>query len=90
MQPKDQYHRLLAYVYAGDIMVSAESVRRGYAHVATFPPNVKYQELFLTLQREAREAKRGLWGPWQTWRSAAHWQAHAQHSAAYVGRGVAP
>ncbi len=25
------------------------------------PPNVKYQELFLKLQREAREAKRGLW-----------------------------
>jgi len=27
----------------------------------TFPPNVKYQELFLKLQREAREARRGLW-----------------------------
>jgi micrococcal nuclease len=27
----------------------------------TIPPNVKYQELFLRLQREAREARRGLW-----------------------------
>jgi len=27
----------------------------------TVPPNVKYHELFLKLQREAREAKRGLW-----------------------------
>jgi len=27
----------------------------------TVPPNVKYQELFLRLQREAREAGRGLW-----------------------------
>jgi len=26
----------------------------------TVPPNVKYQKLFLMLQREAREAKRGL------------------------------
>jgi hypothetical protein len=30
--------------------------------VATFPPNVKYQERFLKAQREAREANRGLWG----------------------------
>jgi len=25
------------------------------------PPNVKHQDLFLKLQREAREARRGLW-----------------------------
>ena len=30
--------------------------------MATFPPNVKYQERFLEAQREAREANRGLWG----------------------------
>jgi micrococcal nuclease len=28
----------------------------------TVPPNVRYEELFLKLQREAREAERGLWG----------------------------
>jgi micrococcal nuclease len=28
----------------------------------TVPPNVKYQDLFLKLQREARDANRGLWG----------------------------
>ena len=44
-------------------MVNAELVRLGYAQVATYPPNVKYQELFLKLQREAREGKQGLWGP---------------------------
>jgi endonuclease YncB( thermonuclease family) len=43
-------------------MLNAELVRQGYAQVTTFPPHVKYQELFLTLPREAREAKRGLWG----------------------------
>jgi micrococcal nuclease len=62
VQRRDRYRRLLAYVYLGDMMVNAELVRQGYAQVATFPPNVKYQELFLKLQREAREAKRGLWG----------------------------
>jgi micrococcal nuclease len=58
---RDDDGRLLAYVYVGDLMANAELVRMGYAQLATFPPNVKYQELFLTLQREAREAKRGLW-----------------------------
>ena len=42
-------------------MLNAELVRQGYAQVTTLPPNVKYQELFLQLQREAREAERGLW-----------------------------
>jgi micrococcal nuclease len=59
---RDGDGRLLAYVYVGDLMVNAELVRLGYAQVATYPPNVKYQELFLRLQREAREAGRGLWG----------------------------
>jgi micrococcal nuclease len=27
----------------------------------TIPPNVRYQDLFLKLQRDAREAGRGLW-----------------------------
>jgi micrococcal nuclease len=60
-QWRDKYRRLLAYVYLGDTMLNAELVRQGYAQVATFPPNVKYQELFLKLQREAREDRRGLW-----------------------------
>jgi len=37
-------------------------VRTGYAQAVTYPPDVKYQSLFLQLQREAREAGRGLWG----------------------------
>ena len=42
-------------------MVNAELVRMGYAQVMTVPPNVKYAETFVKLQREAREAGRGLW-----------------------------
>jgi micrococcal nuclease len=55
----DRYGRLLAYVYVGDTMVNAELVRQGYTRVATFPPNVKDQELCLRRQREARKAMRG-------------------------------
>lgn len=58
----DKYGRTLAYVYLEDgTFVNAWLVENGYAAVMTIPPNVKHQELFLKLQREAREAKRGLW-----------------------------
>jgi len=63
VQPRDRYGRLLAYVWVGDTMVNAELVRLGYAQVMTVPPNVRYQDLFLKLQREARDAGRGLWRP---------------------------
>ena len=44
------------------VMANAEMVRRGYsAQVMTILPNVKDQGLFLRLQREVRQAGRGLW-----------------------------
>ncbi len=58
----DKYGRTLAYIYLEDgVLVNAWLVENGYAMVMTVPPNVKHQELFLKLQREAREAGRGLW-----------------------------
>jgi micrococcal nuclease len=61
VRDRDRYGRLLAYVWLDDVMVNAELVRLGYAQVMTVPPNVRYQQLFLKLQRDAREAGRGLW-----------------------------
>jgi micrococcal nuclease len=61
VQERDRYGRLLAYVWVGDLMINAELVRRGYAQVLTVPPNLRHQELFLALQRDARRAGRGLW-----------------------------
>jgi len=61
VRTRDRYGRLLAYVWVGDLMVNAELVRLGYAQVMTVPPNVRHQALFLKLQRDAREAGRGLW-----------------------------
>jgi len=63
VQTRDRYGRLLAYVWVGDTMVNAELVRLGYAQVMTVPPNVRYQDLFVKLQRQARDAHRGLWRP---------------------------
>ncbi|MAF85463.1 MAG: nuclease [Dehalococcoidales bacterium] len=57
----DKYGRLLRYAYVGDTFINAELVRLGYAQVVTYPPDVKYQDLFLQLQKEAREEGRGLW-----------------------------
>ncbi|MCD6360172.1 MAG: thermonuclease family protein, partial [Armatimonadetes bacterium] len=66
VRERDRYDRLLGYVYVRDergreIFVNAELVREGYARVMTIPPDVKYADLFLRLEREARAARRGLW-----------------------------
>ena len=58
----DQYHRTLAYVYLEDgTFLNAELVKQGYAMVMTVPPNVKFAEIFVRLQQEAREQGKGLW-----------------------------
>ena len=66
IQKFDRWRRLLAYVYVWHgpkrIFVNAWLVKKGYAQVSTYPPNVKYQQKFLRLQRKAREKGRGLWG----------------------------
>ena len=58
----DDFGRLLRYVWLGGEMVNAQLVEEGYATAATFPPDVKYALLFASLQVEAREQDRGLWG----------------------------
>jgi len=59
----DRYDRLLRYVYLEDEMANARLVVNGYAHAYTYPPNIRHSELFVQLQREARENDRGLWSP---------------------------
>jgi micrococcal nuclease len=61
VQPRDPYGRLLAYVYVDGQLVNAELVRSGYAEAATYPPNVKHHAEFVELQRQARQARVGLW-----------------------------
>lgn len=58
----DRYGRTLSYVYLEDgTFVNAEIIKNGFAVIMTIPPNIKYSEEFLNLQREARESNRGLW-----------------------------
>lgn len=58
----DSFDRLLRYVWVGDQMVNAALVEEGYALASTYPPDVRYAELFASLQARAREDARGLWG----------------------------
>ena len=58
----DRFGRTLAYVYLRDgTFANAEIVRRGYGHAYTRFP-FRHLERFRRLEREAREAGRGLWG----------------------------
>jgi micrococcal nuclease len=58
---KDRYGRLLRYVYVDGVLVNAEMLKGGYAHACSYPPDLKYQESFEELERQARETGRGLW-----------------------------
>lgn len=62
VEKHDKYGRLLAYVYLEDgTFINARIIEEGYAQVMTIPPNVRYADRFLALQREAREKGKGLW-----------------------------
>jgi micrococcal nuclease len=58
----DRYGRTLAYLWLGDELFNEVLVSRGFAQVGTYPPNVKYVDVFVKAQREARSLGRGLWG----------------------------
>lgn len=61
VEERDQYGRLLAYVYLNGEMINKKLIADGYAQLETVPPNVKYVEEFRALLKEAKEAKIGLW-----------------------------
>jgi micrococcal nuclease len=57
--PNPEYY----YKFDGpvEIFLNATLIKAGYARVMTVRPNVKHQDLFVKLQKEARKAERGLW-----------------------------
>jgi micrococcal nuclease len=62
VQERDADGRLLAYVWIGDVMANAEVVGRGFGQVVTGGPNVRYQEMLLRREQQARAARLGIWG----------------------------
>lgn len=63
----DRYGRLLRYVYVlnsedgKEVFVNKKLVENGYALSSTYPPDVKYQDVFIENQNLAREKELGLW-----------------------------
>jgi micrococcal nuclease len=60
----DRYGRLLAYVYLPGRRrsVDADLIALGYGRVLTIEPNSAHRIPYERLEREARQAGRGLWG----------------------------
>lgn len=58
---RDDYGRLLRYVYVDGIFVNGEMVRNGYAVAKRYPPNTKHQTYLEKMEKEARQLRRGLW-----------------------------
>lgn len=66
-QAVDQYQRLLATLYADGIDVNREQIRRGMAWEYSFDHG---DRKLVAIQREAQQARRGLWadaGPQPPW-----------------------
>ena len=59
---RDQYGRLLAYVFVGDLLVNAELLEEGYAETLEIEPNTSKAPRFERLGQRAGAAGRGLWG----------------------------
>jgi len=58
---KDRYKRTLAYIFLEDgTLLNAEIIMHGYGHAYTRFLFARMEE-FRQYEREAREAKRGLW-----------------------------
>lgn len=61
-QKRDQYGRLLAYVFLENgKMVNVLLVQKGLAHVISKNGNLKYRDLLLSCQRKAMRKKLGIW-----------------------------
>lgn len=58
----DAYGRLLRYVFVNGLLINEALVREGFGTSLTFPPDVKYQDILRDAEREARSAKRGIFG----------------------------
>ena len=59
---RDQYGRLLAYVFVGDDFINGDLVSGGYARTLEIEPNTSRADQLGELEQEAATAGRGLWG----------------------------
>ena len=58
---RDKYGRYLRYVFVDKVFVNYELVRKGYAKAITRIPDVKYNDILIEAENEARKNKIGIW-----------------------------
>lgn len=63
VEQHDKYNRLLVYLWMDGEMLNERMLRDGYAVLFTIQPNSKYVDRFRKAQQNARENKKGIWGP---------------------------
>lgn len=61
VEERDQYDRILAYVYLDGKMFNKILLEEGHAKVTTYPPNVRYADSFVALQKQAQKNRKGIW-----------------------------
>jgi micrococcal nuclease len=59
--PRDQYGRLLAYVYVNETMFNELLLQNGLAKITVFEPNTKYLEKLRAVEAKAKKNKVGIW-----------------------------
>lgn len=63
---RDEYDRLLRYIYVDGVFVNAELVAQGYAMAYIFDPDERYSQVLVQLEQYAKMKNRGLWASHQT------------------------
>lgn len=58
---RDEYDRLLRYVYIEGVFVNAELVAQGYAMAYIFDPDERYSQVLVRLEQYAKMRKIGMW-----------------------------
>jgi micrococcal nuclease len=59
-EDRDNYHRLLRFVYTGDLCINEEMIRQGYAEARYLPEN-PIRDYYVKLEIQAEAARAGLW-----------------------------
>ena len=59
-EDRDNYHRLLRFVYVNDLCINEEMIRQGYAE-ARYLPESPIREYYLHLEMQAETTRAGLW-----------------------------
>lgn len=58
---KDNFGRILAFVFLNDLLINKVLVAEGYAFYSPLNQQTKYDVELIQTEKEAKEAKRGIW-----------------------------